>query len=165
MPRPRPNPAEAKLKRQQSIQRYGAKPEVRERIRAQDRSYRQKKKEQAQLRIHQDPLAQLADIVTQQRYLQEAPEALDVPEPTKQRQEPIDEGITVEEDGEILENFSAPLGREWEGGADGEFPDEPESDVNDGLDCCVRKGLGRTEKLREKSIASGFRGVIYGFTD
>ena len=87
-----------------------------ERNREKDKLYRQKKREQAHLRLHQDPLAQLADIVTQQRYLQDTPEAPDVPEPTEQQQEPIDEGITVEEDGEILETFSGPLGREWQGG-------------------------------------------------
>jgi hypothetical protein len=42
--------------------------------------YQQKKREQARLRLHQDPLAQLADVVNQQEYLQDAAVVLVVPE-------------------------------------------------------------------------------------
>jgi hypothetical protein len=70
MPRPRADPGEVKLKRQRRIQRYRAKPAVKERIREQNKVYRQKRKEQASLRLHSDPLAILTDAATQQRYLE-----------------------------------------------------------------------------------------------
>ena len=97
MPRPKADPTQAKLKRQQRIQRYKAKPEVKERIKIQRKSYNQKKKEQARLPLHPDPLAQLADVVTQQQYLQDVREVPGVPEPPSvpeppEEQEPIDTG-------------------------------------------------------------------------
>ena len=149
MPRPKVDPALVKLKCQQRIQRYKTKPAVKERIRIQHKSYKQKKKEQACLRLHHDPLAQLADTITQQEYLHDAAEVSVVPEPTEEH-EPIDMGIIIEEDGEILENFAGPLDGEWDagfdggfadalemnenGGFDGEFADELDTDINDGFD-------------------------------
>jgi hypothetical protein len=126
MPRPKADPAQVKLKRQQRIQRYKAKPAVKERIRIQHKSYKQQKKEQARLQLH---LAQLADTVTQQEYLQDAAEVPLVPEPVEER-EPINTGTIAEEESEILDNFAWPLDREQ----DGEYPDEPQLDTNDGLD-------------------------------
>ena len=111
MPRPKPDPAEAKLKKQLRNQRYRANDTARERNKEYDKLYRQSKREQARLRQHQDPLAQLADTVTQQKYLQDAPEMPAIGLPAEE-QEPIDEGTMVEEEGEILEDFGGPLDRE-----------------------------------------------------
>jgi hypothetical protein len=153
MPRPKADPMEAKLKRQQRNQRYLAKSGVKERIRERDRLYQLKKREQARRQLCQNPLAQMADIVTQQRYLEvetdDIPEAPAIREPA-QEEESIDVGVIVEEDGEIAENFVRDQDGEWDGvfdrgfpdepetdgdwGLDGGFPDEPESDVSDGFD-------------------------------
>jgi hypothetical protein len=135
MPRPKADPAEAKLKRQQRLQRYREKPAVKERLHLKDKLYRQKKREQARLAQHADPLAQLADVATQRQYLREMSGAPAEPEPMEEEREPmvVDAGIAVEEDGEILEGFAGPLDGGWDdGGFDdgGGFPDEPESDVD-----------------------------------
>ena len=103
MPRPKANPLQAKLKRQKRIQKYKANPTVKEHIRIQRKSYRQKKKEEARLQQHQDPLAQLAHVDTQQHYLEDVPEVLVAPKHTDEW-ERIDTGIMIEEDEEILEN-------------------------------------------------------------
>jgi len=67
MPRPKTSPTQVKLKRQQRIQRYRTNPAVQERIKIQRKSYRQKKKEQARLQQHPDPLPQLTDIVAEEQ--------------------------------------------------------------------------------------------------
>ena len=47
------------------------------------------------LQLHQDPLTQLIDVISQQRYLQDRLEVPIIPEPIEER-EPIDAGIIVE---------------------------------------------------------------------
>jgi hypothetical protein len=144
MPRPKADPIQTKLKRQQRNQRYLANSTVKERVRDRDRLYQQRKREQARLRLHSDPLAQLADVATQRRYLREAPGApgdaereVRMEEEEEVRGPIVDAGIAVEEDGAILEGFADPLNGGWDdGGFDdgGGFPDEPESDVDGGGD-------------------------------
>jgi len=133
MPHPQLNPAEAKLKKQLHNQRYHANSTAREHNKEYDKLYHRKRREQMRLGLHQDPLAQLADTVTQQEYLRDASEVPIIPKLIEE-QEPIDGGIMVEEDGEILENFAGPLIREWDGGFDGGFYEEPEPNGNDGFD-------------------------------
>ena len=94
MPRPKADPMQVKLKRQQRVERYRANPAVKERIKIQRKSYRQKKRELIRLQLHQDPLAQLSDVDTQQRYLEDMAEVSVVPEPIEER-EPIDVGIIL----------------------------------------------------------------------
>jgi hypothetical protein len=67
MPRPKTSPTQAKLKRQQRIQRYRTNPAVQERIKIQRKSYRQKKKEQARLQQHPDPLTKLTHIIAEEQ--------------------------------------------------------------------------------------------------
>src|SRR5579859_8183647 len=71
MPRQQVDPEQAKLKRQQRNQRYRRNVEATERNRERNTLYQQKKREQARLQQHQDPLAQLADVATQREYLDE----------------------------------------------------------------------------------------------
>jgi hypothetical protein len=96
----------AKLKKQLQNNLYGSNNGAAQKKREKDKLYRQKKREQERLQRHQDPLAQLADIVTQQDYLQDVAttELPIVPEHTEE-QEPINTGLIVEEEGEILEIF------------------------------------------------------------
>ena len=140
MGRPRGDSEQAKLKKRLRNERYRGNLVMAERNREKNKLYQQKKREQARLRLHQDPLAQLANIVTQQEYLQNAPEVPAVPEPADE-QEPIDAGITVEEDGEILEEI---VDGEWGGGFDGGFPDEPETNGNGRID----EGIPRWAPIR-----------------
>jgi len=109
MPRPKLNVQETKRKRQERNQRYRENIPAKERNKEYDRIYRQRKREQARLHQHQDPLAQLADIVTQQQYLDEA-NARDnslgeIESIMEEEEEAIDVAGMVEEDGEVLENF------------------------------------------------------------
>src|SRR5579859_6635443 len=88
--------------------RYQSKSEVKEKKREKDRLYQQRKREHARLRQHEDPLAQLANITTQQQYLEAVDNPIDesmIIVPMIDGEEPIDVGGTVEEDGEVLENF------------------------------------------------------------
>jgi len=125
MPRPKPGLEEAKKKRQQRNQKYRDKECNKER----DRLYRQRRRAQARLRQHEDPLAQLADIVTQQQYLDEENAGETAPRTIKsimeEEEEPIDIAETVEEDGEVLENFGD---RGFGGADDGGFMDDDEID-------------------------------------
>ena len=108
MPRPRVDPEQAKLQRQQRNQRYRANLTVKEQNKEHDRIYRQKKREQARLQQHEDPLAQLADIMTQQQYLEVENNAIEEPTiilPIIDQGDLIDVGGVVEEHGEVLDNF------------------------------------------------------------
>jgi hypothetical protein len=94
---------QAKLKRQLRNERYYSKVQDK---REKEKLYQQKKQEQERLQLHQDPLAQLADIATQQDYLHDvATVELPVVPENIEEQEPIDTGLIVEEEGEILEIF------------------------------------------------------------
>ena len=103
MGRSKGDPEQAKLRKRLRDQRRLADPVTAERKREKDRLYQQKKREQARLHAHQDALAQLATTATQEQYLQDVAEVSVLSKP-REEQEPIDVGITVEEDGEILEN-------------------------------------------------------------
>jgi hypothetical protein len=109
MPRHKPDPEEAKIKKQQRNQKYRENIIAKERNKEHDRLYRQRKREQERLKQHGDPLAQLADTMTQKTYLEvenellHGPRAIEVPQ--EEDEEPIDVAGTVEEDGEVLENF------------------------------------------------------------
>ena len=100
-----------KLNRRSRNERYRANEATKERNREKDKLYQRKKREQARLRLHQDPLAQLADVATQRRYLRDASGAPADPELVmEEEREPIvDLGIAVKEDGEILEGLAGPL--------------------------------------------------------
>jgi len=129
MPRPKPTLEEAKIKKQQRDQKYLDNIIAKEQKKERDRLYQRRRREQARLCQHEDPLAQLADIATQQQYLDEenarenAPGAI---EPImKMEEEPIDVAGTVEEDGEVLENFGD---GGFGGSDDGGFMDNDEID-------------------------------------
>jgi hypothetical protein len=102
----------AKSNRRARNERYRANQAATERNREKNKLYQQKKREQARLRLHPDPLAQLADVATQRRYLQEGSGApvdsepvVEEEEEEEEREPIVDVGIAVEEDGEILEGF------------------------------------------------------------
>src|SRR5437762_13743901 len=79
MPRRKLDPEQAKQQRQERNQRYRANLTVKEQNKEHDRIYRQKKREQARLQQHEDTLAQLADIMTQQQYLEAENNAIEEP--------------------------------------------------------------------------------------
>jgi hypothetical protein len=121
-------PTEAQLKRQQRNQRYRANIARREQEKEQDRLYQQKKREQARVRQHQVPLAQLADVVIQQGYLEVENDKIDEAVIIGS----LGEGETVDvndmvEHGEGLGNFDY-------GHGDGGFPDEVDSEMSDNGD-------------------------------
>jgi hypothetical protein len=138
MGRPKGNSEQGKLKKRLRNERYRANIITAERNREKNTLHQQKKREQARLQLHQDPLARLANVVTQQQYLKDATGAeRSVGSECMEEQEPIDTGMIVEEAGEILENFMEHLDEEREGGFandlqlnayegfDGGFYDEP----------------------------------------
>jgi hypothetical protein len=113
MGRAKGDPELAKLKKQLRNDQYGSNNGAAQKKREKDKLYRQKKREQEHLQLHRDPLAQLADIITQQDYLQDVTmtELPIVPEHTEE-QEAIDTGLIVEEEGEILEIFGKDVSEE-----------------------------------------------------
>ena len=126
MPRHRLDPEEAKLRRQPGNQRYRANLATKERNKEYDRLYRQNKREEARLAQHQDPLDQLADIVTQQQYLEAENDRIDealLIGPVGER-ETVDVNDMMVEHGEGLGNFDY-------GHGDGGFPDEIDSEMSD----------------------------------
>jgi hypothetical protein len=140
MGRAKGDPELAKLKKQLRNDLYGSNNGAAQKKREKDKLYRQKKREQERLQLHPDPLAQLADIVTQQDYLQDVAttELPIVPEHTEE-QEPIDTGLIVEEEGEILEIFGRGVSGEPDnsgflddmGFDEGSHDEDPESYSND----------------------------------
>ena len=70
MPLPRVSAEESKVKKRERDQRYLQNTAAKQHKRELNRRYYQRKKEQALLQQHPDPLARLADIVTQQGYLE-----------------------------------------------------------------------------------------------
>lgn len=116
MARPKPDPAEAKLKKQLRNQRYRANLDAKARNREYDRIYRRTRRQEAGQGQHHNDLIQLADIVAQQQYLEtrnESSAGLSTPEPRVQ-------DIT-ERNVEGLEDF----------GQEGGFNDENEPESND----------------------------------
>ena len=104
MPFPRADPEQIKLRKQERNQRYLAKSEKKEKKRERDRIYRQRKREQIRLQQHTDPLAQLADVETQQIYIAESSfqeKTVDVIR--SQSIEAMDVSEIILEDGEIIE--------------------------------------------------------------
>jgi hypothetical protein len=99
--------------------------------------YRQRRREQARLSQHEDPLAQLADIITQQAYLEgesnvtEPLNAIESMERTEE--ETVDVSGIVYEDGEILNNFDDDR---WTGGFgdNGDIDVDNDDEWNDGFD-------------------------------
>jgi len=154
MGRRRSNLEQVKLNKQLRNERHRSNLIVTERNREKNTLYQREKREQARLGLHRDPLAQLADITTQQRYLRDTPEVQAIPNVMEER-EPIEVGTTIEEDGEILINFAGPSNEEWPEGHDGGFPDEPESDTKMGQD-------GGLPNELNSDINDGFDG---GFPD
>lgn len=136
MPPQHVDPEQAKLKRQQRNQRYRANLETTERNKEKNKLYQQIKRQQTRLRQHQDPLAQLADIITQQEYLEQiAPIDEGILDSVSGEEEAVDVSGIVEENGEVLENFDYgqwDIGLndddgEWNGG----FNDEVDLDMSD----------------------------------
>ena len=84
--------------------------EAKAKKRERDWVHRERKKEPARLKCHEDPLAQLADAATQQEYLEEENDVIGEGmsnEGVCEGEDPIDVSGVVEEDGEVLENLSA----------------------------------------------------------
>jgi len=149
MPRQQVDPEQAKLKRQQRNQRYRRNVEATERNRERNTLYQQKKREQARLQQHQDPLAQLADVATQREYLDEendvSIEAMEI-EPVGEGEDLIDVSGMVEEDGEVLENLSAGAWEEeFNDGWGHGFHDDFSTDINEnGMECLeITNGRGQ----------------------
>lgn len=137
MARPKADPIQIKLNRQQRNQRYRTKPQVKERIRIQHKIYKQKKKEEARPRLHQSPLAQLADIVIQQGRLEVENNAPDMPDISEEASEDdvTNKGVAVDEVQRQSESEEVgQWGDERDGHFDEGFPDESESDRNNGFD-------------------------------
>jgi hypothetical protein len=117
-------------RKQEREREYRLNSDVKAKKREQDRLYQQRKREQQRLQKHQDPLAQLADSATQQRYLDEGNEPIDestIIAAMIEEREMVDVGGVVEEDGEILENFDDDQG---EGGFNDDYS-EREEGLND----------------------------------
>jgi len=74
MPRPPVDPEQIKQNKKLRNERYRTDPITAMRNRERDRLYRERKREQARLAKHPDPLAQLADVTIQQQYLEEVEE-------------------------------------------------------------------------------------------
>ena len=119
--------------------------------RLKDRLYQQRKRDQQRLQQHEDPLAQLADVDTQQEYLAKENdviiEAMEI-EPVGEGEESIDVSGMVEEDGEVLENLGAGaweegLNDDWGHGLDDDFGE----DMNEnGMECLeITNGRGQYE--------------------
>jgi len=136
MPRPKPDSEQAKVKKQLRNQKYRENITAKERNKEHDKVYRRRKREQARLRQHEDPLAQLADMATQQEYLEGENEIVNarwvIESAGEEEEEPIDVAGTVQEDGDILENFGDDGG--FGESDDGGFMDMPEYDWNDDFD-------------------------------
>src|SRR5436309_2316099 len=139
MGRGRVDLTEAKLKRQQRNQRYRDDIIRREHDKERDKLYQQKRREQARLRQHQDPLARLADVATQREYLGEENDVIveTVIMESEEGEETNEVSGMVEEEGEILETLPA---GEWEGGFNddlgGGFDDGFRWDMNEnGMNC------------------------------
>jgi hypothetical protein len=87
------------------------------------------------LGYHLDPLAQLANVATQREYLAEENDIIVeemIIEPVGEGEDSIDVSGMVEEDGEVLENFSAGA---WEEGFNedwgGSFRDNSPEDIDE----------------------------------
>jgi len=144
MVRPRVDAEHAKKKRKLRNDRYRANVEKTERNKEKNKLYQRKKREQARLRLHPDPLARLADTMTQQLYLRDVSVMQISPEPRTQEidQELIDDtGATIEEDGDILNAFEQQseqgndedFNEDEDGGEDKFFDNELEPDRNVGF--------------------------------
>ena len=108
MPRVASDKENARKLKQARDRQYQSNPEVKAKKKERDRQYQQGKRDQRRLQRHEDPLAQLADIATQQRYLESENDPIDesmMVAPAMEEREMIDVGGVVEEDGEILENI------------------------------------------------------------
>jgi hypothetical protein len=115
MGRAKGDPEQTKLKKQLSNNRHRSNKDMVANEQKKNTLYQQKKREQRRLQLHQDSLAQLADIAIQQDYLHDVAmlELPVVPEHTEsEEQEPIDTGLIVEEEGEILEIFGREVSEE-----------------------------------------------------
>ena len=139
MPRQAKSKEEIQKRKQEREREYRLNSEVKAKKREQDRLYQQRKREQARLQQHEDSLAQLADIATQQQYLKAQNELINEPMNITSRMEesePIDVGGMIEEDGEILENSMVGRREEefddkWEDNFDENFErDENENGIN-----------------------------------
>src|SRR5579859_7207320 len=131
--------------------RYQSKLEVKEKKRERDRLYQQRKREQARLRQHEDPLAQLADVATQWEYLDEENdviiEAMEI-EPVGEGEDLIDVSGMVEEDGEVLKNlFVGAWEEEFNDGWGHGFDDDFRADINEnGMECLeMTNGRGQCQ--------------------
>jgi hypothetical protein len=149
MARQRPDPEQAKLQKQQRNQRYRVNLAATERNREKNTLYQREKREQARLSQQQDRLNQLADVVTQQQYLD-----VEIMMNEALITGSVEEGETVEvnsmakEDDEVSENFGS---GHWDGG----FTDEVDLDMNN-------NGYGQLNGGFEQEHGSTLEG---GFAD
>lgn len=82
---------------------------------------------------HQDPLAQLANIETRQEYLAAGDSQTHLPTATTRTEEVVDVAGTIQEDGEILDNFGNEgevNGFGYEGDMDNLWNSDVEVEVN-----------------------------------
>ena len=96
-------------------------PEAKAKKREKDRLYQQRKREQARLECHEDPLAQLADVATQREYLADENHVVidtAIIESLEEEAEGIEVSGMVEEDGEVLESLDVGT---WEEGFNDDF--------------------------------------------
>jgi len=107
--------------KQERERRYQLCPEAKAKKREKDRLYQQRKREQARLECHEDPLAQLADVATQREYLADENHVVidtAIIESLEEEAEGIEVSGTVEEDGEVLESLDVGT---WEEGFNDDF--------------------------------------------
>src|SRR5579859_4266483 len=117
--------------------------------REKDRLYQQRKREQARLECHEDPLAQLADVATQREYLAgENNVVVDMAriDSWEEETEGIEVSGMVQADWEVLENMVG----EWEDGFNDDF--------GEGFDY----GFGRDMNGMECLEITNSRGECYG---
>jgi hypothetical protein len=130
---------------------YRLNTEAKAKKRERDRVHRERKKEQARLKCHEDPLAQLADAATQREYLEEENDVIVEGmsnEGVGEGEDSIDVSGVVEEDGEVLENLAAGaweegFNDEWGGGFDNGFEWDTNENGMEGLD--ITNGRGQCQ--------------------
>src|SRR5579859_2410835 len=144
------NKEEKQRAKQEREHQYRLNSEAKAKKKERDRVNRERKKEQARLACHEDPLAQLADVATQREYLDEENdviiEAMEI-ELVGEEEDLIDVSGMVEEDGEVLENLSASAWEEgfnddWGHGFDDDFREEMNEN---GMECLeITNGRGES---------------------
>ena len=132
MPQRAKNKEDIQRRKHERERQYRLNSEVKAKKKEQDRLYQQRKRDQQRLRQHIDPLAQLADIATQQQYLEPENELIDEPMMVAivATEEPIDVGGIIQEDGEVLDNVDDNSGS---GGFNDDYDEWNRGSSDDGM--------------------------------